>query len=95
MAKKITPENTEEKEIAADTDTAQNQNTEEVKQTPPSSPKQKGASTEIPEYAHAKLKMYSGHKTLYIDSHGGTYTSNTPEKIRGNAVLYENPYHKL
>ena len=40
----------------------------------------------------AILKKFPTYEALYIDTHGGTYTSNTPAAIRGKAVLYKNPY---
>lgn len=38
------------------------------------------------------LKKFPAYESLYIDTHGGTYTPNTPAAIRGKAVLYKNPY---
>ena len=40
----------------------------------------------------AILKKFPAYESLYIDTHGGTYTPNTPATIRGKAVLYKNPY---
>ena len=40
----------------------------------------------------AILKKFPAYESLYIDTHGGTYTPNTPAAIRGKAVLYKNPY---
>ena len=40
----------------------------------------------------AILKKFPTYESLYIDTHGGTYTPNTPATIRGKAVLYKNPY---
>lgn len=40
------------------------------------------------------LKKYTSYQSLYIDSHGGTYTTDTPQQLRGSAILYENPYFK-
>lgn len=40
----------------------------------------------------AILKKFPTYEALYIDSHGGTYTPNTPAAIRGKATLYKNPY---
>lgn len=40
------------------------------------------------------LKIFNGYNMLYIDSYGGVFTADTPEKLRGNAKLYNNPYHK-
>ena len=38
------------------------------------------------------LKKFPTYESLYIDTHGGTYTTNTPAAIRGKATLYKNPY---
>ena len=40
----------------------------------------------------AILKKFPAYEALYIDTHGGTYTPNTPAAIRGKATLYKNPY---
>ena len=40
----------------------------------------------------AILKKFTAYESLYIDTHGGTYTPNTPAAIRGKATLYKNPY---
>ena len=40
------------------------------------------------------LKAFPTYKTLYVDHQGGTYTPDTAPVIRGNAVLYHNPFHK-
>jgi hypothetical protein len=40
------------------------------------------------------LRAFPAYASIYIDNQGGIYTPDTPERIRGNAVLYTNPYHK-
>jgi hypothetical protein len=47
-----------------------------------------------PPSVEAILKSFPTYESLYIDSHGGIYTPNTAPVVRGNAVLYKNPYHK-
>ncbi len=47
---------------------------------------------EIPPHIEETLKLYRGYETLYIDAHGGAYSPDTPESIRGNAILYQNPF---
>ena len=37
----------------------------------------------------AILKKFPAYESLYIDTHGGTFT---PAAIRGKATLYKNPY---
>lgn len=40
------------------------------------------------------LKSFSTNESLYVDKHGGAFTADTPESIRGGAVLYKNPFYK-
>lgn len=46
------------------------------------------------EYTLNILRTFPSYASMYIDRQGGIYTPDTPEKLRGNAVLYKNPYHK-
>lgn len=48
----------------------------------------------IPSHIDRILRNNPRHESLYIDSHEGCFTPDTPKSIRGNAVHYENPYHK-
>ena len=97
MAKKT---NTEE---APKTDEQVIQTTEEVQaattetsteETPKTEDKQptKEEKREADPHILAILKKFPAYESLYIDTHGGTYTPNTPAAIRGKAVLYKNPY---
>ncbi|MBF0577390.1 hypothetical protein [Dysgonomonas sp. GY617] len=52
------------------------------------------ATAERPLKVDKILKKYSTYQSLYIDSHGGAYTTDTPQQLRGSAILYENPYFK-
>lgn len=58
-----------------------------VKKTKEKEPEPSGYTLNI-------LSAFPAYASLYIDNQGGIYTSDTPERIRGNAVLYKNPYHK-
>lgn len=40
------------------------------------------------------LRAYSGYEKLYVDKHGGAYTSDTPVLLRKEAILYINPFYK-
>lgn len=40
------------------------------------------------------LQSFPSHEALYVDRHGGTFTPDTPVGIRGDAVLYTNPFYK-
>lgn len=51
-------------------------------------------TAEIPLNVDRILKKYASYRSLYIDQHGGTYTTDTPQLLRGGAILYENPYFK-
>lgn len=50
--------------------------------------------TEIPENAKKVMKLYPDMEQIYIDPQGGIFTTNTPEHVRGGAILYKNPYFK-
>ena len=97
MAKKT---NTEE---APKTDEQVIQTTEEVQTATTDTPTEETPKTEdkLPTneekreadpHILAILKKFPTYESLYIDTHGGTYTPNTPAAIRGKATLYKNPY---
>lgn len=105
MAKKINTEEapkTEEQTVAPvetaeiQTESAEMQPEEEAEKptqvTPAETEKETVAGTAIPPHALELLKKYPRYESLYIDSHGGTFTPNTPAAIRGKAELYKNPY---
>lgn len=58
------------------------------------SSKQMPVTENFPPLVEAMLKAFPSHEMLYIDSQGGAYTKNSMPCIRGNAVLYKNPYCK-
>lgn len=75
-----------------------NSETEEVEK-PKDKPKTRkkeveDESEDIPEQALRILKMYPKEQSLYIGNHGGVYSSNSPQNVRGNATLYKNPFYK-
>ncbi|MBQ8629773.1 MAG: hypothetical protein IJ421_09920 [Prevotella sp.] len=106
MAKKINTEEapkTEEQTVAPvetaeiQTESAEMQPEEEVTETPvqvtsAETEKEAMSETAIPPHVLELLKKYPRYESLYIDSHGGTFTPNTPAAIRGKAELYKNPY---
>ena len=90
-------------EEAPKTDEQVIQTTEEVQAATTETPTEETTKTEdkqptIEEKREAEphilaiLKMFPTYESLYIDTHGGTYTPNTPAAIRGKATLYKNPY---
>ena len=42
----------------------------------------------------AILETFKNYETLYVDRSGSVYAPGTPERIRGSAKLYTNPYFK-
>lgn len=48
---------------------------------------------EIPDYADRLLKMYSDCPEIYVAPSGSVFTPDTKPAIRGNAILYKNPYY--
>ena len=65
--------------------------TEETPQTENKQPTNE-EKREADPHILAILKKFPSYESLYIDTHGGTYTPNTPAAIRGKATLYKNPY---
>lgn len=49
---------------------------------------------EIPDNIQRILKIHRNMPELYIDKFGGVFTVDTKPSIRGNAVLYKNPFYK-
>ena len=70
---------------------AKKTNTEETPQKENKQPTNE-EKREADPHILAILKKFPAYESLYIDTHGGTYTPNTPAVIRGKAVLYKNPY---
>ena len=97
MAKKTITEEapkTEEQEIQT-TEEVQAATTEaSTEETPKTEDKQptNEEKREADPHILAILKKFPTYEALYIDTHGGTYTPNTPAAIRGKATLYKNPY---
>lgn len=49
---------------------------------------------EIPSHVKKLLETYTKYPALYIDVKGGVYTEATQPNLRGDAILYQNPYYK-
>lgn len=43
-------------------------------------------------YVLSVLQAFPTYEQLYVDKHGGIYTPDTLENLRGMATLYKNPY---
>ena len=108
MAKQKT--NTEEEQITStststentetqvgNTENAENkgsENTGEKEKTIPKNEKSEPVSSGITPFIDDILKSYPDSECLYVDMHGGCFTRDTPERIRGKAVLFKNPHYK-
>ena len=90
-------------EEAPKTDEQVTQTTEEVQTVAAETPAEETPQTENKQPTNeekreadphilAILKKFPTYEALYIDTHGGTFTPNTPAAIRGKATLYKNPY---
>ena len=75
-------------EVQAATTEASTEETSKTEDKQPTNEEKREADPHI----LAILKKFPTYEALYIDTHGGTYTPNTPTAIRGKAVLYKNPY---
>ena len=56
--------------------------------------KAKSATLDITPFIDNVLKNYPDSEYLYVDNHGGCFTQDTPERIRGKATLFKNPHYK-
>ena len=75
-------------EVQATTTEASTEETPKTEDKQPTNEEKREADPHI----LAILKKFPTYEALYIDTHGGTYTPNTPAAIRGKATLYKNPY---
>lgn len=96
MAKKVVPPE-ENQELQPELETTgkqeDKQNSDPVQ--PIEKPKNPTATKgQIPANVSAVLRLHKGYKKLYVDSHGGAFTEDTPENIRGNSTLYDNPFYE-
>lgn len=69
----------------------------EPKQETVSSPKkgtEKSSEPEPDSFVLGVLQSFPTCESLYVDRHGGAFTPDTPVGIRGDAVLYANPFYK-
>lgn len=48
---------------------------------------------EIPFNVKRILKLFKNYPELYVSKTGGVFTSDTKHSLRGNAILYKNPYY--
>ena len=97
MAKKTITEEAlkTDEQVIQTTEEVQTATTEDpTEETPKTEDKQptNEEKREADPHILAILKKFPAYEALYIDTHGGTYTPNTPAAIRGKATLYKNPY---
>lgn len=51
-------------------------------------------SENIPEDVKVVLKCFPDEEELYVSKFGGTFPKNSEPFVRGNAILYKNPFYK-
>ena len=62
--------------------------------TPPKAEAEESKKEEADSHTLSILAIFKNYESLYIDSSGSTFRVGTPERIRGGAKLYTNPYFK-
>lgn len=99
----VAGENTEVNEDNGETTSTQSENIPEVpvkeKKTKASKKTSEGDATaaqseNIPEDVKAVLKCFPDEEELYVSKFGGTFPKNSEPFVRGNAILYKNPFYK-
>lgn len=76
----------------APVETGQPETTEQAQPEKPAEKNHEGIPATEPHTLDL-LKKFPAYASLYIDSHGGVFAPDTAAAIRGEAVLYKNPYY--
>lgn len=99
----VAGENTEVENIENETTAAQSEDIPEVtveqKKTKASKKTSEGEtiaaqSEDIPEDVKSVLKCFPDEEELYVSKFGGTFPKDSEPFVRGNAILYKNPFYK-
>lgn len=99
----VTGENTEVSESNDETTPTQSEDIPEVpvekKKTRASKKTSEGdvtkaQSEDIPDDVKAVLKCFPNEEELYVSKFGGTFPKDSEPFVRGNAILYKNPFYK-
>lgn len=99
----MTGENTEANASEGENTNTQSENTPEapadVKKPRASKKTSEGKATtaqseDIPEDVKAILKCFPNEEELYVSKYGGTFPKDSEPFVRGNAILYRNPFYK-
>lgn len=92
-AKETSVQEPEKVETKTD-ETATEKQEEETKETSLENTRPMVAEQEFPNpHTLELLKKFPTYESLYVDSHGGTFSPDTPVAIRRDAVLYKNPFY--
>ena len=51
------------------------------------------ATTDIPDNVLRILKLFRNMSELYVSKSGSVFTPDTKPSLRGNAILYKNPFY--
>lgn len=65
----------------------------EKEETTPDVDVKDSAEEEIPFNVKRILKLFNNYPELYINNAGGVFTPSAKHSLRGNAILYKNPYY--
>lgn len=99
----IAGENTEVENIKNETTAAQSEDIQEAtveqKKTKASKKTSEGEtvtaqSEDIPEDVKSVLKCFPDEEELYVSKFGGAFPKDSEPFVRGNAILYKNPFYK-
>lgn len=84
------------KNIEEQEQTVEVQETENTVVEPVVAPESQTATVtgELPKHVKKLLETYTQYAALYIDAKGGVYIEATKPNLRGDAILYQNPYYK-
>lgn len=95
MAKKINPESAKQ-QVENSAEEKKTENTNEIvgQETGGQEDEEQGMEEIIEPVVLRLLAIFPAYENLYIDTHGGSYTADTPQNLRKEARLYKNPYYK-
>ena len=91
-----TQETTEKKEETQETTEKKEEIIEDIKQDAPKEDGKKTQAVEtqdIPENVKRILVTFRNMPELYVSKSGSVYTPDTKPSVRGNAILYKNPFY--
>lgn len=87
-------ETTNEEQVEKVAEQPVQENSEESAKTDEVKPEQKTATeNDIPANIQRILKVFKNHPELYVSEAGRVFTPDAKPSVRGNAILYKNPFY--